>query len=125
MATKANIHDLENMKLELGDFKDYKLSLTEKINLWFNKNIVDGGAASGKGYVCSKCEGDDMEYFKREYRLIEAFWNLPPSIDVPPIHEIKLPEKIFYLMGECNYCGNEQQVSDRPNRVTYWYKEPK
>ncbi|MEK6839764.1 MAG: hypothetical protein AABX72_02395, partial [Nanoarchaeota archaeon] len=92
---------------------------------WFNKNLIDGGEGSGFGYNCVTCKSQDMTYFKREFELNNASWDqhYAAMVVVPPIESAQLPAKVFYLMGRCNDCHEEQQVSNRPNRTAYWQYE--
>lgn len=124
MTQRFRISDLEMMDVKLGSSRDVPLSLVEGMRLWFNRHLVDGGVGSGDGYNCKDCGSNDMEYFKREYELKNSSWNPEKTkhVVVPPIgRAIELPDKIFYLTGQCKRCSHEQRVSDRLNRVTYWY----
>ena len=116
--------DLERMDFELDNPRDLELSLIEKLRLNLNKHR--GGTGIGNGYNCKVC-GDNMHYFKRIYDIKDAKWNPEKAgkmVLLPIGKAIKLPFQLFYLTGKCNSCGHEQQVCDRPNKVTYWFDEP-
>jgi len=117
--------DLEEMDFELDNPRDLELSLIEKLRLNLNKHL--SGTGCGDGYNCKECGSDDnMHYFKRVYDIKSAKWNSEKTkfIIVPPIGKFfKLPNELFYLTGKCNFCSHEQQVCNRPNKVTYWFDD--
>lgn len=114
------------MVLRLGSpHEDKRLSLWERIRVWINRNLIGGGYGLGAGYDCGECGSSQVTYFKRFRPVSSAEWRARyENVFLPPIGQaVKLPTHVFYLSGICKYCGHVQQVSSRPNRVTYWYND--
>ena len=124
MVRKFTKFELELMNFKLDrTFRDSQLSLIERVRLYFNKEISGAGNSSGNGYSCINCGNANIKYFKRYYKVIDAEWDAAKikGHEFPNIKSKSLSNEIFYLMGKCNNCSNEQRVSNRPNRVSYYY----